>query len=201
MPTGYTADVQSGKVTEFEEYAMQCARAFGALIMMRDDPKDAEIPESFEASDHHQKALDQANHDMQMFREASDEILATRQKSQFDQAMKSHEERLATKREQRKRYEAMLEKAKAYESPSPDHDDFKNFLVSQLENSIDWDCSEKHCEPPKVETFGAWKERERAELQRSISYHAKHLAEEVERARSRTEWVSMLRKSLTTVSV
>lgn len=48
MPTGYTADVQSGKVTDFAEYAMNCARAFGALVLMRDDPSDADIPERFE---------------------------------------------------------------------------------------------------------------------------------------------------------
>lgn len=37
MPTGYTASVQEGKVTEFRDFAMECARAFGALVMMRDE--------------------------------------------------------------------------------------------------------------------------------------------------------------------
>ena len=43
MPTGYTADIQDGKITTLREYALSCARAFGALIMMRDDPHDAPI--------------------------------------------------------------------------------------------------------------------------------------------------------------
>ena len=43
MPTGYTAYVQDGVITEFADFAMKCARAFGALIDMRDESLDAEI--------------------------------------------------------------------------------------------------------------------------------------------------------------
>jgi hypothetical protein len=38
MPTGYTAGVADGTITEFREYALLCARAFGACIMLRDEP-------------------------------------------------------------------------------------------------------------------------------------------------------------------
>src|SRR6185437_5714856 len=43
MPTGYTYPVTDGKITQFNDFAMSCARAFGALISMRDDPRDAPI--------------------------------------------------------------------------------------------------------------------------------------------------------------
>jgi hypothetical protein len=48
MPTGYTAAVADGTITEFPDFAMQCARAFGTLVLMRDEPQDAAIPEKFE---------------------------------------------------------------------------------------------------------------------------------------------------------
>ena len=35
MPTGYTAAVCSGEITEIKDFALSCARAFGALITMR----------------------------------------------------------------------------------------------------------------------------------------------------------------------
>ena len=60
MPTGYTASVADGRVTEFAPFALQCARAMGALIMMRDEPHDAPIPERFEASDYYSKSLAEA---------------------------------------------------------------------------------------------------------------------------------------------
>ena len=38
MPTGYTLDLYNGKDITFEEFVLKCARAFGALIDMRDEP-------------------------------------------------------------------------------------------------------------------------------------------------------------------
>ena len=34
MPTGYTADIKDG--IDFKTYAMNCARAFGARVMLRE---------------------------------------------------------------------------------------------------------------------------------------------------------------------
>ena len=54
MPTGYTATlVEHGQT--FPEFAMQCAKAFGACITLRDEPFDAPIPTKFKASTWHTK--------------------------------------------------------------------------------------------------------------------------------------------------
>lgn len=58
MPTGYTAGVKDGTVTDFKAFVMQCARAFGALIDMRDDPSDVPIPKSFAPSSYGKNILD-----------------------------------------------------------------------------------------------------------------------------------------------
>ena len=42
MPTGYTSGVQDGSIKHFNEFVWDCARAFGSLIHMRDDRRDAE---------------------------------------------------------------------------------------------------------------------------------------------------------------
>lgn len=66
MPTGYTADVADGKITDFVEYALQCARAFGACIMLRDEPISSEIPE-FQPSDYNANALAEAEKTLSRF--------------------------------------------------------------------------------------------------------------------------------------
>ena len=43
MATGYTYPVVEGKITEFSEFALGCARAFGAFMHMRDDNSDAPL--------------------------------------------------------------------------------------------------------------------------------------------------------------
>jgi hypothetical protein len=50
MPTGYTNKIYNGDKVTFPEYALTCARAFDALVMMRDDDNDAEIPNEFKPS-------------------------------------------------------------------------------------------------------------------------------------------------------
>ena len=50
MPIGYTSKLHDGD-QPFNEFIMSCARAFGALVTMRDDPNDAPIPE-FEVSEY-----------------------------------------------------------------------------------------------------------------------------------------------------
>jgi hypothetical protein len=60
MPTGFTADICKGAEVSFEDFAMTCARAFGALYSMRDEPMDAPIPETFVASGYHADELEKA---------------------------------------------------------------------------------------------------------------------------------------------
>ena len=57
MPTGYTAAIKDG--IDFKTYAMNCARAFGACVMLRDEPGGGDrIPDAFEPSDYHLKAAE-----------------------------------------------------------------------------------------------------------------------------------------------
>ena len=66
MPTGYTAGVADGSIIDFNEYALQCARNFGACILLRDEPLSSEIPE-FEPSDYHEKALTESKAGLSSF--------------------------------------------------------------------------------------------------------------------------------------
>lgn len=68
MPTGYTADVASGKITSLRDFALICARGMGALVMMRDEPFDAPIPERFEPSVFYKKHLDEAKQELAALR-------------------------------------------------------------------------------------------------------------------------------------
>jgi hypothetical protein len=43
MPSSHTSPVQKGEVTSFPDFALDCARAFGATIAMRDMASDAPL--------------------------------------------------------------------------------------------------------------------------------------------------------------
>ena len=80
MPTGYTAAIADG--VTFEQFALNCARAFGALIDMRDEPSDAPIPERFEPSNYHEKKIAEIN----------DELVRLKEMSQDEAKMVAHQE-------------------------------------------------------------------------------------------------------------
>lgn len=196
MPTGYTADVQDGTVTEFSEFAMQCARAFGALITMRDEPSDAPIPQEFAPSNYNAERLVEAQRDLARL----EAMTESEQKAAADAAnaaaFKSWDDRESTKAEQRARYEAMIQKVEAWEPPTADHNELKRFMLRQLRESIEFDCGPPYAPRPGLVNAKDWYAGALARANRDIAYHAEQQAEETERARKRTKWVSDLRASL-----
>ena len=196
MPTGYTADIASGKLTDFNEYALQCARAFGACIMLRDEPMSSDIP-AFEPSTYHRDALETAKADLATLdRMTTDDCLAAQSKELAD-AVEYRDKRLKEKAEELLRYETMLAKAKAFVAPTPNHSEYAKFLVTQIEESIKFDCDTSYYEKP-IERLPIeqWRQERRSSLMKDIERHAKEQAAEESRTASRNEWVNALKRAL-----
>jgi len=184
MPTGYTADVQSGKITEFKEFALQCSRAM-----------DKPIPDEFEPDSFYKNELEEIKSDLaKMNAMAEDEIIEATSQHNADEVRRFNE-RLQENAEQRARYETMLLKAADWTPPTEEHAWLKEFMISQLQELIKFDCSYKPDEP-KAMTPTEWLNSQRNELQRRLEHYSKSLDEEVESAAKRTAWVKALKKSL-----
>ena len=198
MPTGYTSDVQNGKITKFEDFAMQCARGMGALIMMRDLPSNAPIPERFEPSvQYHDEKIAAAEARLAEVRAISLPALREAAQQDYTAAVASDDAWMAGRAEARKRYEAMLERVNAWTPPTTEHEGFQAFMRQQLEESIDFDCpTERYTpEPVKLEPE-AWAQKQIEEAAKNLAYHTKARREEIERTEARNRWLSDLRKSL-----
>jgi len=197
MPSGYTAGVQSGEITDFKDYAMGCARAFGALVMMRDDPSDAEIPEKFEPSKFSRDRLVKLRKELDQFKAMGSDERRDLHESEHRDEIASAEKRLAEIAEQRARYEAMLGEARAYVAPTPDHEKFAEFMVKQLVDSIDWDCKTEYYDKKKEKApFRKWEYEKVKDLERSIESAKESWNEEQERTAGRNKWIAELRESL-----
>lgn len=197
MPTGYTADVQSGKVTDFKTFAWQCARAFGALITMRDDPSDARIPEEFKPDDYYLTAVQQAEVRLGRVLAMTPAECDGAAKREHDEAEKYAADYVAKKAQERQRYQAMIEKVEAWKVPSSEHAEMKSFMLEQLRKSIDFDCGDGYT--PAVEPLLSgvdWRHQQIARLTQALDRSRESLREEEERCRKRSEWVRQLRESL-----
>lgn len=198
MPTGYTQCLYDGKEIGFPEFAMKCARAFGALVEMRDDPFDAEIPGYFPPSEYAYKRYFRAQVELAVARATTMEqavILAAQERAGEEAAQAEYEAEIVGRKAA---YEDMLEQVRAWDPPTEDHRELKKFMIDQITGSIDFDCRDPRPLPPAPtpeEWISSRIERLRKEVERSQA----SWKEDLERSASRSEWVRALRSSLAAV--
>ncbi len=200
MPTGYTADVESGKVTGFRQFALKCARAFGACVEMRDDDIDKLPPEDgFKPSSYHAEQLAKAQAEKAKLLKMTDAKKASGAEKQYQDALEFWQQTQDNYRVVRSRYEAMLAKSQAWTPPTEEHNSFKTFMIEQLQKSIRSDVhddNDEYNKKPVKMSPEAWFKSQVKSADRDIEYHAKHNAEDIERASGRSKWIKDLYASL-----
>lgn len=196
MPTGYTAAIVDG--IDFKTFAMNCARAFGACVELRDEPAGGDlIPDRFAPSDYHAKRVEQAKRDQVALDAMTPAELEKCAVEAYAHAEGLRIDAINSKKKQLALYEAMLEKVAAWTPPTEEHVGMKKFMADQIKQSIDFDCDCSYYQTPTVLMTGSeWKEERSRKLARDLEYHAKEDAAEQARASSRTKWVQELRMSL-----
>jgi len=195
MPTGYTADVADGKVTDFRTFALRCARQFGATVMQRDEPMDV-LPKLREESDYAKQGLAKAEADLaRLNRMTLKEAEAVQAREHYEQA-RSNEEGRRDHRTKRDRYTAMLAAVRRWKAPTADHRGLKKFMIDQLEESIRFDCNDEWLEEKPLETPEAWLEEKKRRARDSIKRDAQDVAEERMRVASANQWIQALWESL-----
>jgi hypothetical protein len=193
MPTGYTADVVDGKLTDFKQFVMTCARAFGACIEMRDDSMDKPIPEEFTPNTYFKKELEEARKRLIDLKHMTFKQLSDATISSYLKALEDYNTRKARYLEEQARLDAMQREVEAWTPPSKDHKELKNFMLEQLKISkipIDY------LKAPKLLSVSAWVREQTESLTRDINYYSNEWKNEQRRARERTNWIQQLRESL-----
>lgn len=196
MPTGYTAAVADGTITDLKSFALQCARGMGALIAMRDEPWDAPIPERFEPSSYNADKLAEVQAELAALRAMSPKEWEDAAHAEHQSRLASYEDWKRKNAEQRERYDAMLAKVREW-TGAPEG--LKPFMVEQLERGREFDCPEdRKWYGPSLEpiTGEEWKAEREQELMRQSAYHAGEHQKEVDRTEGRNAWIAQLRASL-----
>jgi hypothetical protein len=194
MPTGYTAAIARG--ITFDQFVWDCARAFGALVMMRDEPQGTPIPARFEPSPYYATRVSEARAKLTHLRALTIEQAHAECVAEFQRELTSTSKRIQEKEELRAKYTAMLERVDAWQPPTPEHVGLKEFMQKQIRESIDWDCSTKYDTSPECKTTGAWHTLAIAKAELELNMAEQSLREEIERVESRNDWLSALRESV-----
>jgi len=191
--TGYTADVVDGKITEFSDFAMTCARAFGALITMRDSPMDAPIPDEFEPDGYYAKCVFIWLKELEVVQGMTNEEAETAAVEAHRTALQSRDGYLRRQETEAERINSMLAKVRAWTPPTPDHREMKEFMIQQLTISLPGDYAPSI---PELLDGQTWRKRKIDELAKSVASIKVEREKEIDRAKTRTKWVKDLRASL-----
>ncbi len=193
MPTGYTHRVQSGETTSLREFALTCARGMGALIMMRDEPLDAPVPERFEPdTKYYSDRLAEAEAklaQLQAMSSAEREAAAAAHKSA---AEARNAKRVAENDQQRRRYEDMIAKVQAWQGAP---EGLKEFMLEQLVYSMKFDVSDEPYQE-KILSAAEWYAAEVRNATNAIANATQNIAGEITRTEGRNAWLAKLHASL-----
>ena len=195
MPTGYTHTLYEGGQQTFPEFALNCARNFGALIELRDSP-EAEIPERFEPSSYHREKLEESENNLRRWQEMSDDKVAADLRQTQEAAFAARKKIIRTAEERQVRYEEMLDEVETWTPPTSEHQGLKDFMTQQLTESIRYDCSTTYLPEPPPDDVEGWRQDRLDHARKEVAYHAEQYQRECERAEERTSWVQALMESL-----
>jgi len=195
MPTGYTAKVEDGSVTELRDYMLICARAFGALIMMRDDPMDAPIPTKLEPdTGYYDKRITELTADIAKLSAMSADDVLTESLAANNEARRRHREYEAEDQRRLERHQAMAAKVEKWRPPTREHVEYKQFMLQQLE------VSSQHLgstlDLPAMPIGEEWRAKRLSDLQSQLAQNQRNRDQEIERTAGRQKWLDALLASL-----
>ena len=198
MPTRLTSKIYEGKDITFKEFALLCARTFGALIHQREEPLDAPIRKR-EPDTYYLKQLEKAKKDLDDFlaNPPTEDSLAKEYEEKVERMRKEDAETNKNSQELKARYEAMLKKVQDWNPPTSEHKNLKNFMISQLNESIDFDCYAYNQVDKLVTKEQYIKDGlSSMHLQEQVEYYQEQWDKEIESCNSVNKWIEELVNSL-----
>lgn len=196
MPTGYTAPVQDGEVTELKDFAAVCARAFGSFIHQRDDSMGAQLVyPSDPTGSFYEESLNKAIAEYERWKGLTEEQKFVEWSEYVQKNTVAGYKSLAKSSETRARYNAMLAKVEEVKVPE-ELQKFKEFMVSQLTESIRFDCGEDDSFTKdwyKSSDFQTWCADNDERMPKNITRYREELQNEWDRYHERVRYIDLMR--------
>ena len=140
--TGYTYEIKDNKVKSLKDFALLCCRNFGIFAEYRDEPID-KIIEKVEVNQYYIDAVEKAQKEW-------DDFSKDKEKRTYEEAEQAFNENLVkTFRSYENDYEenklfvdkckSLLKEAEEWKVPSEEYLKLKDFMIDQLQSTINFD--------------------------------------------------------------
>lgn len=202
MPTGYTYPVREGEITDFPTFAWFCAGGIDVFCRDRDNnrpigwiPTEEELADICGENDrYYEKQIVFAKKELLELHGCDDEAWRKAHATSIERRKRDYEQRVAEKKVIHERYTSMLSKVADWIPPTDAHKRMKEFMIEQLKESIDADCTRPVlCE---TETLEEYKYEMISILERNIANYEEADLLCKQEARIRRDWIEKLARSL-----
>lgn len=192
--TGYTSCIDDNPNITLKEFTLKCARAFGYCIHQRDDSAD-DPPKKVLVSLYHRNELKKAKKRYATFKSMTKKEWSADWVEYCEKKQRDLREELSRKQTLKKNYERLLNEVKNWTVPSADFQGLKDFMISQLTDSIEFDCKTESIERELARdpiTLEEWIELNLRSAKGDIEYHTKEYAKELEGVAAQNKWIDTL---------
>ena len=135
MATGYTYQILNGKIKTFKEFALKCSEAF---IMEFRNGAEKYTPRV--VSSYHTDEMKAARARIAQLNQLTNNELKIIEVAKLEESIRYAKEQLAKKIANKKVLDKLLKESEAYKAPTHKHENLKNFMIEQLNMTIDNDC-------------------------------------------------------------
>lgn len=205
MPTGYTADICDGKNVSLKDFAMDCARAFTPFARIQEDSDGDENAVSEQVASRlewFKRNIEEEEKEIEKINAIPDEEISQIIRKQRTDEISHITENIIKVKDLKQRYENMLKQVVAWNPPTEKHNELKNFMISQLEKSIEFDCKLDYYEEwlqevldKNLATVEEYKQTFISTSLKSIDRYKEKIDKENSQLKNNVEWIKELRES------
>lgn len=136
MPTGYTAQIEDGKITNAKDFLLLCTRAFGVAIDLKDEPLSTPTPMEFEPDEYYKINLQRREQELEESKQMTIDEFIEREKHSMQRSAEFAREHIKEMKSANKRYLRIREVISKWNPPTTSHEGLKEFALEQIDKSI-----------------------------------------------------------------
>lgn len=200
MPSGLTCKIYNGEELTLRDFALRCVRQFGAGYFASQQG-EKELPKDkapiLKVDNYHEKKILEAEEELEKWENLRNNLEEAQKlyDEQYAQNMQFNAETNEKRKEIEKRYNIVLEKVKAWDIPI-EYNSLKEFMLKQLKESIEWDCSPYTPYKEEKIPIEEWIEVRIRLAKRDLDYHTKEFQEEKRRIAEHNNYLKGLYEAL-----
>lgn len=186
MPTGYTAKIESGEITDVKGFVLECAKAFLLDARVADPPY--KIPRKLEVEKYYIKNIINEENELKRLENLSE----TEIQKEYEEDRNNKLDYYKSIIENNRRYQNLIDNIKLFKINHPNFpDNLINFMLEQLDMSI-CDISSLKEYYTNMPSIDVWHSNRIETAKSMINYYKKALIERENDVNNTNKWLGTI---------